>query len=189
MRDSGHVDVEATLLSGGSSTRMGSDKSRLPVDGRPLVEVLASRIHDAGISVTVLGGIAVQGHGHSPDRVPGSGPAAALLAFAPKLAFVFALSCDIPRFDANVIPLLRSSIGEADCAIPEVEGRLQFLCALYRSEALRREEIRGCRSFRSLTEQLTIETVREQDLLDAGVEPKSILGANTPEQWRELVDG
>lgn len=128
--------IEAVLLTGGASRRMGSDKSKLLIEGETLGSRIARLITGLGIDVTVLGREPIKGHGFLADLGEFEGPLAALARFSPTKPLLFICSCDLPGFDPRLLEHLAATIGDSQAAIPEVGGRIQPLCALYRNDAM-----------------------------------------------------
>jgi molybdopterin-guanine dinucleotide biosynthesis protein A len=135
----------AIILAGGGSRRMGTDKSMLPVSGRPLITGICEQLRDAFDRVLVSANdadkLAFLGLEIIPDRVPGQGPlmgiASALEASAYELNFVVA--CDIPHVELRYVRRMLSEAAEtgADIVVP-ITGEHQYepLFAVYRKSAL-----------------------------------------------------
>lgn len=179
--------IEAVVLAGGASRRMGQDKARLPLGGQPAALALAHRLATVCEPVTLLGIDLPGPFSCLPDATPGSGPLAALAGFAPSRPLVFVLSCDVPRFDARLIAQLGERLGEADAALPLVDGRIQPLCGLYRASAFERFREAATLGGRALREGLQGLTVREVDLEACGLDVRWAAGANDPETWARLA--
>jgi molybdopterin-guanine dinucleotide biosynthesis protein A len=128
--------IEAVLLTGGASRRMGRDKAKLLVEGEPLAERIIRLLREAGITVTTCGREPIEGSRFLADQEEFAGPLAALSAFRPKKDLVFVCSCDLPGFDSAIVVRLREALQNHDAAVPESNGRLQPLCGLYRPKAL-----------------------------------------------------
>lgn len=185
------MTVEAVLLSGGLSKRMGADKAALLVSGGPMGVRIARRLSEAGYEVTVLGSLSGASFREVADRFPGSGPLAALSSFQPQAEFVFVSSCDIPLFDAAVVKLLLNAIGDADAAIPVVQGRLQYLCGLYRSSSFRvlpELVASGERRLGAWVNGLRTRLLSEDEISSQGLDPRCVMGANTPEELAALLE-
>ncbi len=143
--------VVGVVLAGGRSTRMGTDKALLVLDGRPLVARLAGVLRAAGADpVWALGGDAVAigavGLDVLADRRPHLGPLVALTDAAPTLCaaagadgVVVAVACDLahlgPPTVGRLVDLLRSR-PEAAAAVPVVDGVRQVHVLALRSAAL-----------------------------------------------------
>ena len=128
-------EIEAVLLTGGASRRMGQDKSKMLVQGEPLGARIARLLVWAGYPVTVCGREPLAGHSFLADASEFAGPLVALSQFRATREFVFVVSCDLPGFDPRIVGRLADELGGKDAVIPSREGRLQPLCALYRSTA------------------------------------------------------
>lgn len=183
-------DVEVAILAGGASTRMGSDKASLLLDGMPIVERTARMLREAGMLVAVLGGRPVPNARYRADGEVFGGPLAALAGFRPERPFVFVASCDIPALHPCVPLGLRRAIGEADAAVPLVAGRAQPLCALYRADAFAKSadlHRSGERRIMRWLDSLDVRSLDESALVAVGIAPFRTCGANTPEEWDRLA--
>lgn len=182
--------IEAVLLTGGASRRMGQDKAALLVDGEPLGHRTARVLAEAGYPVTVLGAEPLEGHGFQRDASPHEGPLAVLRTFSPSMEAVFVAACDMPLFDPRVVAMLAERLAGADAVVPVSEGRLQPLCALYRAEALRslaRPELAEAQSVMRFLESLVVVELNESELRQAGIAPRALRGANTLEELAVLL--
>lgn len=178
------MDIEAVVLTGGASSRMGVDKASMPVNGEPAATRLVRLLGEAGIASTILGPEGM------PDAEPYAGPLAALAAFVPAQPWVFIASCDLPRFDARVVSFLFSMASAADAAIPIIEGRVQPLCGVYRAETLEVASAmnrNGIQRVMAWVETLTVIQISGEAFAAAGLDPRCVQGANTPEEWKALV--
>ncbi|MFI5385343.1 MAG: molybdenum cofactor guanylyltransferase [Fimbriimonadales bacterium] len=179
------MDIEAVLLTGGASRRMGEDKSRLLVDGEPMAVRIARLLAGRGIRVTVSGVEALEGRAFLPDREQHGGPLLALSRFEPSSELVFIVSCDVPGFDPAVVEILADHLGDSDAAVPELEGRLQPLCALYRSSALKVAEKLvhgGERRVMTWLERLRVVVVSD-------IDPVWVSNVNTPADLKRWAFG
>lgn len=184
------MDIEGVLLTGGASSRMGSDKAQLMVDGAPLAARIAIQISAVGIRVTVLGNQPIPGFDFFADAVEYAGPLLTLARFAPSQEAVLVASCDLVRFDPRLIDLLASRIGDHDAAIPLIGDRAQPLCALYHRrcwDSLVGLVAEGRRTMMAWVDQLDVQSVDESAFAGAQIEPTSALGANTPEEFARAI--
>jgi len=134
----------AIILAGGSSRRMGTDKSLLPIKSKPIVEHICEQLCDSFeqilISANEVGKLAFLGFEVVTDRQTGQGPlmgiASALEASENELNFVVA--CDIPDIDLKFVKRLLTEAQEADIVIPTTDGneKLEPLFAVYRKSTL-----------------------------------------------------
>ncbi|UCG56046.1 MAG: molybdenum cofactor guanylyltransferase [Phycisphaerales bacterium] len=136
----------AIILAGGTSDRMGADKSMLPVGGRPLIEHIAEQLsgHFGRILVSAndVEKFDFLGLEVIPDKVSGQGPlmgiASALESSASDINFVVA--CDIPHVDLAFVEKMARDAATtgADIMMPitKREGH-EPLFAVYRKSALK----------------------------------------------------
>lgn len=139
--------IEAFILAGGKSSRFGSPKSLMQIDGCPVLETISAVLHNALPDSDVA---IVMADGEQPvpalpelpvifDLYPGRGPLGGLhaaLAYA-KSDWVLVTACDLPFLSAELIARLVSKTSDEYGAIVPVQedGRYQPLCSLYRRKA------------------------------------------------------
>lgn len=137
-------DATAIVLAGGRSRRMGTDKSLLPIDGRPMIEHICRQL--CGTFARVL--ISADDAGKFsfldlevvPDTIPDQGPlravASALEASRSELNLV--VGCDIPRIQLPVVRRMLAAAEAADLVLPvTADGQAQPLFAVYRRSVRR----------------------------------------------------
>lgn len=181
--------VEAVLLTGGKSSRMGEDKSLLIIDGRPQGERIAWELLRHDVPVTVLGQLPIYGCSFLKDEEEYAGPLGALSRFAPQADAVFVASCDLPLFDARIVSLLGDRIGDHQAAVPEVNGYRQPLCALFRASSFEKLSDLDGQCAMGWLDALDTVVVPEEDIRTAGIDPNSAQGANTKEELKALLEG
>ncbi len=139
------VKMEATaiILAGGDGTRMGRDKTMLPIDGQPMIKHIYEQLrpHFSQILISsndpsrhgFLGATVV------PDRAVGRGP---LMGIASALRVSecernFVIACDMPDVDVGLVRAMLRQAGEGDAVVPTVgPGLYEPLFAVYRRSAL-----------------------------------------------------
>lgn len=133
--------MQAFLLAGGRSRRMGRDKAGLELAGKPLVVHMLDKFARLGLPATLCGNrsdLAVLAPVlPDPDlRVEESaGPLAGILAAleASKSPLNLFLAVDIPGVPINLLRWMidRAQRTESAATIPFVSGRPQPLCSVY----------------------------------------------------------
>ena len=140
------IKIDAFILIGGRSSRMGTAKATLELSGK----TLAARAVDVTVAalsprrITVVAGNSSQ---FAIDAIrvdvpfifdlhEGRGPLGGLhaaLAYA-KTPWIFLLACDYPRASAELIELLAGKIDDhSGAVVPEqADGRIQPLCGFYK---------------------------------------------------------
>ncbi len=169
------TQATAIIMAGGGSSRMGTDKSMLPIKGQSMIEAICEQLRGSFdqilISANEVDKFAFLGFEVVPDKVPEQGPlmgiASALEASANELNFVIA--CDIPKINlACVNRMLTEAVeSQADIVIPTTgEEKYEPLFAIYRKTAL--ESINKALSSgkRKITEVFTLCRVNHIELDD-----------------------
>src|SRR5689334_19241981 len=104
-------DIQGFVLAGGKSTRMGQDKARLEIDGKPLVLRTAKLLRPYVREVTLLALPERYGDLGLPiiaDQWPDQGPLAAIctgLLHSTAEWSIF-LACDLPLLSRRFLDLL-----------------------------------------------------------------------------------
>ena len=136
------LDVLGAILAGGKSTRMGTEKALLPLNGQPMIQHAAETLSSL-FSKVVIVGCAKDTYGFLklevvPDLFEGCGPLGGIHAALnrAKPLPVFVLSCDTPFIPVGFVEYLLSFKSAAPTRIPTFDGVLQPLCGLYDSTAL-----------------------------------------------------
>jgi molybdopterin-guanine dinucleotide biosynthesis protein A len=128
------TNIEAFILAGGESRRMGTDKSQLLMGEEPLIQRISRTLSSISQSVRIVGA-------KTPDAtvVPDVYPAwgalgglhAALNACNSDWAIVVA--CDLPFVTSQLITRLTQLRDEHEAVVPiQSDGHPQPLCGLYR---------------------------------------------------------
>ena len=128
---------DGALLTGGASSRMGTDKALLVVRGEPMAVNVTRAIERAGAQTIFcvggdLVGLAERGLVAYPDERQGQGPLAGILsAFEVTDApILFVAACDMPDLDADAVARIVDVLLESAADVAMVEG--EPLCAAWR---------------------------------------------------------
>jgi len=129
------------------------------------------------------------------DRDPGQGPleglAAGLSALSSSPEFAFVTATDTPFLHPAWILRLHELIGSHDVAIPNVDGRLHPLAALYRTTtatpAVASLRAQGQRRLLLLAETLRTREVTAEELRVADPELKTLRNLNSPEDYHQAL--
>jgi molybdopterin-guanine dinucleotide biosynthesis protein A len=185
------MHATAIILAGGNGTRMGRDKTMLPVGGRPMIEHIYEQLrpHFSQILISsndpsrhgFLGATVV------PDRAGGQGPlmgiASALKVSAYERNFVIA--CDMPDVDTGFVRAMLRQVGDNDVVVPtEGPGLYEPLFAVYRQSALPTIEESLQSGRKRIVDSLSRCRVKYVDL--AG---RRLMNINTMNDYRQHVEG
>lgn len=136
--------VGLIVLTGGASSRMGTEKASLDAGGRPLALRPVLALQDVCGEV-VLAGRAVQGIAARtvPDAHPGEGPLSGLVSGLAALTSEFAVvvACDMPEVQPALVALLLELLSDAGAtaeaaACTDPAGRLEPLPMVLRTRVL-----------------------------------------------------
>lgn len=129
--------MNAFVLAGGESTRMGRDKALVVLDGVPLVERMVDRLLSVGLTPRICGSRPDLARFAEvvPDNFPGCGPLAgmeAALAVSGSELNLF-VAVDLPAMPASFLQWMMARAGttQAVATIPRCGARPQPLCAVY----------------------------------------------------------
>lgn len=135
-------DFLGAILAGGKSTRMGTEKALLLLEGIPLIQHVARTLTSIFRDVAIIGGDRKKFDFLKlpmiPDVFEGSGPLggihAALSHSQPRSIFV--LSCDTPFIPSQLVTYVLAFEHSAPTRIVSVDGEPQPLCGLYNPSCL-----------------------------------------------------
>ena len=181
--------VSAAILTGGASTRMGSDKAHLAIGGRPGATRLARLLEPLFEELLLVGG-------DPPPDAPGrrvpdpKGPVCALRGLvaaleAARAPRVLVVATDLPLLTPELV-LALVAWPEAEAVVPRSEDGLHPLCALYARDAAARaarEQLAAGRlKLQELLDALQVSCLEPQDL--AAIDPTghALTNVNTPEE-------
>ena len=187
-------EVSVFVLAGGKSSRMGTDKALLAIDGTTLLDnalALARRITEKVFIVGEKSKFATFGNVIEDvflDCGPLGGIQAALKSSATELNLMLAV--DLPFVPEALLRLLLSISQGSDVVVtvPRTAGRLQPLCAVYRRgfSTLAEESLRqGRYKIDRLFDRLSTRIVDESELKAAGISAAAFENVNTPSEWSD----
>lgn len=183
-------DLAAFVLAGGQSSRMGTDKAFVLLDGQSLLSRSLDLAHSVTDHVHIVGA-REKYSAFAPtveDVFAGCGPLAGIhsaLRASPKdLNLIIAV--DIPFVSAPLLEYLvaRSRDSAALVTVPRVGRGFQPLCALYRrafAEAAEQSLRAGQYKIDALFEPAQTQIVSEEELRSAGFAPQLFRNLNAPE--------
>lgn len=188
---SANTALTAIVLAGGKSSRMGTDKALLQIEGKSLLRHqfdIASQIVGSASDVRVSRNCRGECHGLPcwPDDEPGGGPlsgVATALSRTPVGSRLLFLPVDMPLLDVSLLEGLKAEPGDEIVThfrayeMPFVLFNGPLVLALCRMLA---------RSHESLRTFFSCLSVRELEVADR--DRVCFLNANTMEDWRQVYD-
>jgi molybdopterin-guanine dinucleotide biosynthesis protein A len=184
-------NVSAFVLAGGRSTRMGTDKAFVMLDGRTLLARALQLCRTVAKDVRIVGD-AKKFASFAPvveDLFPGCGPLGGIHAVlrASQTDFNFVLAVDLPFVTSAILRFLvaEAKASGALVTVPRADGRWQPLCAVYRRAFVDLAEKALCErrcKIDTLFSAAAVHVVEEHRLLAAGFTPQAFRNLNTPEE-------
>ena len=188
--------MDAIVLAGGQSVRMGVPKAHLPFGGSTLIETVIAALRPLFRTVYVVG--------RERDRLAGldatlliddreySGPLVGLARglSASDAPWCFAVGCDMPFLSPRVIGRMASLLDDCDVLAASVEGHVQPLHAFYSTACLPaalRLLDEGDTSLRALLNASRVCSVEARRLLDVDPELDSFRDLDTPEEYNSAL--
>ena len=178
----------AAILAGGRARRFGGGAKGLEtLGGERIVDRVLTAVRSVADEIVLVGAApsvaaAIPGVKVIHDEAPGSGPLGGILsALRATGRDTLVVAWDMPFLEAkHLVPLLDPAI-DADVVAWSAEGRIQPLCALYRSSAnatLRASFKAGERSPQAALRRLRVHLVEREER----GEPSPFTSVNTAEQ-------
>jgi molybdopterin-guanine dinucleotide biosynthesis protein A len=196
------MELSAIILAGGTGRRMGMRNKALLKWGaetfirrqiqecRKITDEIVVVSNDESFCAQLRSG---EGVVAVPDRIPGEGPLAGLDAgfFAVSRPNVWLVACDQPMASADAALCLfrRMCREQTDAAIPELEGRLQPLHAIYGKHAaeMAAQLLRqGERRMRALLDRIRWSKVDDAEFLRLGIATSFAQDVDTPADYERL---
>lgn len=194
-------DASVLVLAGGLSSRMGTDKGRVELAGKPLIEHVLDIVKPMFTQTLIITNepekYNYQGTRCVKDRQPGLGPMMGLYTglCASNTDINMLISCDMPFISSGAISLIMSKIEGYDAAIPQLGGRLQPLLAVYhqncREHAWRLIESQHL-AMHDLMGEINVQVIYEEEFRSFADEPELMaFSVNSPEDLeyaRQLLE-
>lgn len=186
------IQWSAMILTGGSSSRFGSDKSQAMLGENSLVDTLLTTL-PSDIEIVIVGPemqYASRKVKYIQEEPRGGGPVAAIHAGLDLIEteFVSIIATDMP-FASLIINVLTANFPSTeDATIPlDSEGVRQTLCAIYRADSLRAaiakfESPQG-QSMRQLMKLLSVKELP----LDPAIE-RILIDIDTPSDLQQAIN-
>lgn len=198
-------DLEAFILIGGRSARMGTDKYELQLGGRTFLEIARSTLSAAGLT-----NISVVSNGTEPvlpqdftyisDLVPNRGALSGVHAAfsSSRSTKTLVLACDYPFVTAEFLTFLidrAAEVSEFDAIVPlQPDGRVQPLCAVYSTVVCRDAAARLVGdssqnpSMRSLLESVRTGYLPFAEYANLPGAEKLFINVNTPGDYQSALE-
>lgn len=193
------VPISGVVLAGGEGNRMGADKRFLQLGGKPLLQWTLDRLRPlvdeivlAVLDATLFADWDVR---LATDRYPGLGVLAGVHAGLATANHEWALVVggDMPLLNTALIRAMVSltSTQEADIIVPQWEGELEPLHALYRTtvctQAAEATLQAGKRRIVAFYPQVRVHVMSHADVARWDPEGHSFFNVNTADDWSAVL--
>lgn len=184
----------AFILSGGKSTRMGTDKAFLEFAGKPLIVRAVELAREVFERVYIVGD-PQKFSTYAPvvedvfcDHGPLGGIHAALVSTHAEWNLMLAV--DLPFVTTDFLKFLGAEARDSGAivTVPRVAGRLQPLCGIYRKQfgsIAERALAEGKNKIDALFRADEVNVVPEEKLLARGFHSTIFRNLNTREEWEQ----
>lgn len=195
-------DVTGIILIGGRSTRMGSDKALLPLEGSTLLQYCVTTIEKVVDEIVVVNAPnrAIPAiHSDIPlvfgqDRLVNEGPLigiAAGLELA-RASITIVTAVDMPLIRSELLELLIKKVdSNHKWVVPIADGRPQPLCSALLTSSLpiiNTKILEGVRAPMALAGDLNTYMLEEDEWKEVDPNGQSFKNINTPKEFSSLLD-
>lgn len=172
---------------------MGRDKAFLQLEGRTLLSRVLEAASAVAASIWIVGNAAKFApfapvvEDMYPERGPLAGIHAALAATATDLNLILAV--DLPFIQSDFLQYLISQARESPAVVvvPNADGGLQPLCAVYRrhfAEVAERSLRAGKNKIDSLFAEVNARIIEPEELEQNGFQQEMFRNLNTEQDWK-----
>ena len=135
------TNINAYILAGGKSSRMGNDKGLMMMHGKAMVSFVIEQLEDAVANIVIVSNnpeYAGFGYEVIPDLIMDIGPAGGIYSALhhTNTKKIFIVSCDMPYIEKNAIALMLKNNSKEQIILPEFKGELEPLFGLYAKDCL-----------------------------------------------------
>ncbi|WP_202695189.1 molybdenum cofactor guanylyltransferase [Petrotoga sp. 8T1HF07.NaAc.6.1] len=134
--------MNALLLSGGKSSRFGTNKAMETINGKPLIEQIVEGLQNAFEKVYIIGNVKeyvfLQDVVFCEDIIPNKGPLGGLLTglTCSDSEYNFLTACDMPFLTNEFFEFVNLQKKDYDVLVPEYNSYLEPLAAVYSKKCL-----------------------------------------------------
>ena len=189
-------NVSVTILAGGQSRRMGTDKSFIQLNGKPLIQYVFDCVKSLDLPVTIIANVKERylpfGVPVYADVLPGKGSLGGIytaLHYSPT-QYVLCVACDMPFLQPELLAHL-IDLREGYCAVvPLVNGDKQALHAVYSRDCLptiERQLERDDLKIQNLFRRMRTRVVTQSTIAAFDPSFRSFINLNTPNDVSQIL--
>jgi len=185
------MKIGCVILAGGKSSRMGSDKALLELNGEKFIVRLMEELRDFDEKLIARGenqSVSNDDWLEIPDIYQERGPIGGLHSALRKCKSeaLFCVTCDMPFFQKKLADQICAELDDTcDAVIVETEdGRKHPLCGIYRKtavEVFEKQILSNNNRMMAALDQMRVKVI----CLDTGFFAHQLKNINTPEEFLE----
>ncbi len=136
------MNTSGVILAGGKSSRMKFNKAFAQISGKPVISIIIDKFIPVFQENMIISNDpeAYQHLGLPiyPDVYPRMGPVSGIHSalYHSSNESVFVMGCDVPFMNMDLVKMMISRLGEYDSVVPQIDGLLQPLTAVYSRKCL-----------------------------------------------------
>lgn len=185
------TDVTVAVLAGGQSSRMGREKSFVPLKGKPMIAHTLARVQQLNLPVIV---ITNQPDSFRQFKLPLYGDVQPLRGslvglhaalYHSRADYTLCVACDMPLLNVDLLSQLITLRQGHDAVVPMPAGRAEPLHALYHRRCLHvmeRQLQNGEMHITRLYQHLNVRYMTEDEIRVFDPDLRSFTNANTPQE-------
>lgn len=181
--------MQIAILAGGQSRRMGTDKSLVLLDGKPLIQHVIERVSLLKYPVMLIANAVDRyqqfGLPVIPDVIPGAGSLGGIYTAVShgEAEWTLCVACDMPFLNPALLRFLIDQRPAYDAVVPFAHGTAHGLHAVYMSSCLpiiRTQIEKGDLKIQGVFPHVHTHFVGEETLRSFDPELRSLVNLNTP---------
>lgn len=191
--------VSAILLAGGKSSRLGTDKAKVKLDGESvMIQAIAEKL--SGLSEDIV--VSTNGRRYEDitipvrwaiDVRPGAGSLMGLYSglLAAKHDYAIAVACDMPFINIELLKYMISLPRDYDALLPKIGEQTEQLHSIYSKNCLPKMEKylnSGHLKITSFMDEIDVKYVDEDIINKYDPRHLSFFNVNTAQQLNEAQD-
>ncbi len=193
------MNTTAIILAGGKSSRMGTNKALLQLNGKTVIEGIVEKLENIVDDIIIVTNTFEDyAFLHLPmveDKRKNMGPLAGIEAglAAAKTERNLIVACDMPFISVDLGKYLLSLLGEYQGAVPEISGQLHPLFAAYRKDVneavtqlLQENQLR----IRHFLQHIHVKIVKKELLQSLEIENEELtfFNMNSPDEYHKAFN-
>ncbi|WP_164668808.1 molybdenum cofactor guanylyltransferase [Virgibacillus doumboii] len=186
------MNICGVVLTGGESSRMGTNKSLLTLTGKPVIEHITTELKTCSNSVSVITNdppsYKFLGTNLYADRYPGKGPLAGLESaiYHGDASVYLCAACDMPFVSKEVYNYLLNALQDFDAVIPVYNKKLHPLSGIYTNKILpkiQQQLDNDERKVRGLFDHISVNYISTYGNIPENVLTRHFFNMNYPDQY------